>query len=298
MYSYDERQQAVELYLKLGKRIRATIRQLGYPTKTALESWYQEFQERGDLHVAYVRSKQKYLVEQKNVAIDHYMNHGRCFAVILKLLGYPGRGTLIEWVRERYPETRTSVVGKVGRTSISVSLASKQAAVYELCTREGSALAVAQKLDVDRVTLYNWKNQLLGREVSTWMKRQKQRPAGADRSELERQVESLRRDIRNLQLEHDLLKKANEILKKDLGVSLQLLSNREKTALVDALREQYALPDLLDRLDLARSSYFYHRSRLGCADKYAEVRRTITDIFESNHRSYGYRRIQASLRMR
>lgn len=65
--------------------------------------------------------------------------------------------------------------------------------------------------------------------------------------------------------------------------------------LADALREEYALPELLDRLDLARSSYFHHRPRLGVADKYAEVRRTITDIFESNHRSYGYRRIQASL---
>ena len=127
------------------------------------------------------------------------------------------------------------------------------------------------------------------------MKRDKRPTAGADRTELERQVESLRRDIRNLQLEHDLLKKANEILKKDLGVSLQLLSNREKTTLVDALRDEYALPELRGRLDLARSSYFYHRSRLKVADKYADVRRTISDIFESNHRSYGYCRIQASL---
>lgn len=30
MYSYEERVRAVELYLKLGKRIKATIRQLGY----------------------------------------------------------------------------------------------------------------------------------------------------------------------------------------------------------------------------------------------------------------------------
>lgn len=293
MYSYDERLRAVELYLKLGKRIRATIRQLGYPTKNSLKSWHQEFLNRGDLHAAYVRSKQKYSLEQKDIAIEHYMNHGRCFTATLKVLGYPGRGTLTEWVRERYPETRTSVVGKVGRTS--VSLASKRAAVYELCTREGSAQAVAQRLDVDRVTLYNWKNLLLGREASSLMKRDQRPTADADRTELERQIESLRRDIRNLQLEHDLLKKANEILKKDLGVSLQNLSNREKTTLVDALREEYALPDLLDRLDLARSSYFYHRSRRNKADKYAEVRRTITDIFENNHRSYGYRRIQASL---
>lgn len=29
MYSYEDRLRAVRLYLKLGKRIRATIRQLG-----------------------------------------------------------------------------------------------------------------------------------------------------------------------------------------------------------------------------------------------------------------------------
>lgn len=293
MYTHEERLRAVDLYVKLGRRSRATIRELGYPTKNSLKNWYQEFLKRGGLQVVYVRSKQKYSAEQKNVAIEHYMNHGRCFSATLKALGYPGRGTLTEWVRERYPETRKCVVGKAVRPT--VTLASKRAAVYELCTREGSAQAVAQRLDVDRVTLYNWKKQLLGREAPAPMKRDKHPPAGTDRTELERQVESLRRDIRNLQLEHDLLKKANEILKKDLGVSLQLLSNREKTMLVDALREEYVLPELLDRLNLARSSYFYHRSRMAGADKYAEVRRTITDIFESNHRSYGYRRIQASL---
>ncbi len=55
------------------------------------------------------------------------------------------------------------MVGHAGRPA--ASLASKQVAVYELSTREGSAQAVARKLDVDRVTLYNWKNQLLGREL-------------------------------------------------------------------------------------------------------------------------------------
>lgn len=46
--------------------------------------------------------------------------------------------------------------------------------------------------------------------------------------------------------------------------------------------------ELLDRLDLPRSSYFYHRSRLRAADKYAEVRPAITEIFEEAHRAYGY----------
>lgn len=143
--------------------------------------------------------------------------------------------------------------------------------------------------------MYNWKNQLLGREAPASMKHSNNSPPVPERAELERQLESLQRDIRQLQLERDLLKKANEILKKGLGVDLQLLTNREKTLLVDALKELYALPELLAQLDLARSSYFYHRARVKVADKYLAVRQTLTEIFELNHRCYGYRRMQASL---
>ncbi|MBX8828158.1 IS3 family transposase, partial [Ochrobactrum sp. SFR4] len=89
----------------------------------------------------------------------------------------------------------------------------------------------------------------------------------------------LQHDIQKLQLEHDLLKKANEILKKDLGVDLQLLSNREKTLLVDALKDLYQLSDLLAQLRLARSSYFYHRARMRVTDKYLTIRQNITEIF-------------------
>ena len=293
MYSYEDRRRAVELYIKLGKRMGATIRKLGYPTKNSLKKWHQEFSGDGDLRIAYARKKQKYSPAQIDQAVEHYLSNGRCYTATIQALGYPSRKKLADWVSERNPEFRRRVVGKTGKAMASLDV--KRAAVYELCTRDGSAQSVAQKLDFDRVTLYNWKNQLLGREAPASMKRKPHPPAGDDRADLLRQMESLKRDIRNLQLEHDLLKKANEILKKDLGVSLQLLSNREKTALVDALRNVYELPELLACIVLARSSYFYHRTRLRGTDKYAEVRRTITDIFESNHRSYGYRRVQASL---
>jgi putative transposase len=165
----------------------------------------------------------------------------------------------------------------------------------QLCTRQDSAQAVADKLGVCRPTLYNWKNQLLGREASSSMKHINPSPREQERDELERQVESLRREVRQLRLEQDLLNKANELLKKGLGVDLQLLSNREKTLLIDALREHYGLPELLGQLGLARSSYFYHRARAAMGDKYIQVRQSIAEIFESNHRCYGYRRLQASL---
>ncbi|PZX04480.1 hypothetical protein DFS13_104451 [Burkholderia sp. 28_3] len=46
------------------------------------------------------------------------------------------------------------------------------------------------------------------------MKRRKNLASAPGPAELEQQLESLRRDIRQLQLERDILKKANELLKK------------------------------------------------------------------------------------
>jgi len=51
MYSYADRLRAVELYIRLGKRLNATIRQLGYPTKNALKGWYREYLQHLDLRV-------------------------------------------------------------------------------------------------------------------------------------------------------------------------------------------------------------------------------------------------------
>ncbi len=293
MYSYDDRIRAVELYIKLGKRVRPTIRQLGYPTKNALKGWYRAYQQRLDLPVGYAGRDPKFSQAQKAAALEHYLAHDRCIAATIRALGYPCRGTLTAWIREALPETRRAVVGSVGQRSYPAAL--KRAGIVALCTRQDSAQAVADKLGVCRPTLYNWKNQLLGREAPASMKRKNNSPPAPERAELERQLEALQRDIRQLQLERDLLNKANELLKKGLGVDLQLLTNREKTLLIDALREHHGLPELLAQLGLARSSYFYHRARTAVGDKYHSVRQSITDIFESNHRCYGYRRLQASL---
>ena len=265
MYSYEDRIRAVKLHIKLGKRVGATLRQLGYPTKNALKSWHREFEQHQDLPATRFRSWQKYSDEQKQIAVEHFLNHDRNITGAIKALGYPCRDTLAAWINDLHPEAKHHVVGKAGGALYEPEV--KQAAVIELCTRRTSAQAVAQKLAVSRLTLYKWKNQLLGREVPTSMKHSNETPPDVQSLGLEQQIESLRRDIWQLQLEHDLLKKANELLKKGLGVDLSLLSNREKTLLVDALRQTYALAELFAELGLARSSYFYHRAQLLGADK-------------------------------
>ena len=290
MYSHEDRLRAVQLYIKLGKRVGLTIRQLGYPTKNALKAWFRQYEQHIDMPAGYTRQA-KYTQAQRERAVNHYLENGRCISATIRTLGYPCRPLLSAWVQEWRPERCPRIVGR----SRERSPAEKQSAVIALCLRQGSARSVADELGLSRPTLYNWKHQLLGSDISVPMTRKREPFPSPERDELEQQVESLRRDIRRLQLEQDILKKANELLKKDLGIDQQLLTNREKTQLVDALRPTYALAELLRAVGLPRSSFFYHLARLEVGDKYVEVRRAMADIFERNYRCYGYRRMRASL---
>lgn len=80
------------------------------------------------------------------------MTNDRCFAAAIRTLGYPSRQRLSDWVCGLHPEAKQRVAGKVRKEASS--LAFKRAAVFELCTRSGSAQVLAETLDVDRVTLY------------------------------------------------------------------------------------------------------------------------------------------------
>jgi putative transposase len=87
MYSYEERMRAVELYIKLGKRLRATIRELGYPTKNALKGWYREYERGQDLATRSVPRAPKFSEAQKQVALEHYASQGRCISRTLRAFG-------------------------------------------------------------------------------------------------------------------------------------------------------------------------------------------------------------------
>ena len=293
MYSYADRIRAVELYIKLGLRVRATIHQLGYPTKNALKGWYQHYLKHRDLPASQAPRAPKYSLQQRQVAVAHYLAYDRCIAATMRVLGYPGRGTLTAWVRQDCPEISKSMVGRSWPTTKPDALMCE--GVVQLCARQSSAQEIADKLGVCRGTLYNWKNQLLGPCAPASMKHSPKRSPVLDEAALRRQVESLRQDVRRLKIERELLKQAHEILKNGADIDLHRLANKDKAVLVEALHGQYELPELLSLVGLARSSYFYHRARLKLADKYVDLRRSITEIFDNNYRCYGYRRVQASL---
>ena len=74
------------------------------------------------------------------------------------------------------------------------------------------------------------------------------------------------------------------------------MKNREKAVIIDAIRDRYSLPMLLNALHLSKSSYYYQEAAIQKEDKYVDARKRVVEIFHENKKRYGYRRIHGILR--
>lgn len=227
-----------------------------------------------------------YTREQKQAAVDHYLEHGRCLARTVRALGYPSKQALSGWCEELVPKQR-----KRSGNGVQFTHEQKKDAVIALCSRRGSAKQVAEAHGTNRESLYNWKRELLGKERAMAKTTGQADDLPDDKEKLLSEIETLKRDIKRLKMEKDILEAAAELIKKDPGVDLKDLSNREKTILVGALKTEHPLEALLQALSLARSSYYYQSWAQGLESKYAALKARIIELFDENNRSYGYRRI-------
>ena len=255
MYSIEKRMKAIELYIKYDRCAADVIRKLGYPDRKTLRNWYKAYLEEQETGVTGNLGcrRKKYSQEQMVTAVEYYLEHGHNLSRTIRALGYPSsRGTLRSWCDELAPGSRKTYVG-----GVKYDYEQKQEAVIALCTRNSSADEVAEEYAVTRQALYSWKNILLGKGDEISMSKEENVPLPEEKEELLAEIERLKCEIRKLKLEKDVLIGTMEILKKDPGVDPKNLTNKEKTLLVDALRSEYRLKELLSCPGLARSTYFY-----------------------------------------
>ncbi len=292
MYSKEERKKAVDLYIQYNKQLSKTIRTLGYPSsRNTLRKWYYEFRDGYELKDKVTR-KPKYTEEQKEKAIKYYFDHGTNVTKTIAVLGYPSRALLKAWINEKFPGQQKDCSYR--KSLVEYTCEQKDFAVKELLLREKTVKEIAENIGVDRVTLYNWKNQKLGKEAVAKVISRTNLPN--DKESLELEVKRLKEQIRKLELEKDILEKTADIIKKDPGINPEKLTNKEKTEVIDALKNKYKLKELLCFLKLSKSSYFYQKARLLKDDKYSQLREDITAIFNENYKIYGYRRIYLALK--
>lgn len=115
----------------------------------------------------------------------------------------------------------------------------------------------------------------------------KGRPRGSTKPKPVTEEDKLRRRVEQLEAENAYLKKI---------AGLEEPATRLKVKAIVTLKSTHHLEDLLAAAGLARSTFFYHQQRLTAADKHAQLKQAIRDIFERMNRHYGYRRVHAHLR--
>lgn len=289
MYSVEERLKAVKLYIYYDLSYAALLREFGPIDRKTIKSWYRKYKNQNSLEP----QKTGYTYEEKLAAVNYYLEHDKCIARACKELGYPCRPILRQWILEIAPQ---EYIIQKSRVIKHFTQFQKKKAVISLCTRQKSAETVAKLHGTNRRSLYIWRKQLLGENSLRKPPKEDSMPSTTEElkeenESLKIQRDALKKEIHRLQLERDILEQAAKIIKKDRGITLDTLTNKEKAILIDALKEKYNLKELLSVFHMSKSSYYYQELTLNSIDKYWEARKYIKKSFEESGGCYGYRRV-------
>ena len=89
-------------------------------------------------------------------------------------------------------------------------------------------------------SLYNWNKKYVSDELNAQIQKDKLE-ANTEITSLKEEIQRLQKDIYQLRIEKDILEKAAGLLKKDESIDINDLTNKEKTIIINALRDQYQL---------------------------------------------------------
>ena len=252
-----------------------------------------------------------YTREEKERALKEFERLGSVQAVI-NLLGYPSRHTLYVWYRNKIANTpdyhgapdkpyhiKQKYINSSGHPRYPDTNLKLDA--IKRCFSLGEGVEyVSREIGYSRMSIYSWYRKYQKYGVAGLMSSKKQiKRESIDinkSSSKQEEIIELQEQIKQLQMEVDVLKEALNLLKKDHGINVMKLKNREKAVVIDAMKDKYPLSDLLRILKIAKSSYYYQATVLKQPDKYSNVREKIKELFNDNRRCYGYRRIHQELK--
>lgn len=252
-----------------------------------------------------------YTKEQKERALKEFERLGSVQAVVT-LLGYPSRNTLYTWYRNKIagvPDYHGSLDKKYQIKQKYINApehprypdTNLKLEAIKRCFSLGEGVEyVSREIGYSRMSIYTWYRQYRKYGVAGLMSSKKQ----IKREHIDFNTESapnqdiseLQEQIKQLQMEVDVLKEALNLLKKDPGINITELKNREKAVVIDAMKDKYPLPLLLKFLHIAKSSYYYQRTAIKRPDKHGAIHKNIIELFKENRSCYGYRRIHNELK--
>lgn len=220
----------------------------------------------------------------------------------VRILGYPSREYLYKWIKnENIPKKerkKLPIIINSSKHPRNPPIKIKLDAMKRCFELGESVKYVAEDIGYTRATIYQWRKKYLLKGKIALMNRKdliKREKLLEGKETSISELENLKKKIFSMQLEIDILKETIDVLKKDQGINLKRLTNKEKVMMVNTLKNKYSLPLLLKILSLPKSSYYYHK-KIRQKNKYEEIRNKIKKIFEQNKSCFGYRRIHALLK--
>ena len=234
------------------------------------------------------------------VALKVYHQCGSVAATV-RILGYPTRRALYTWIANEgtaKPERKPLKNINTAKHPRNPSAEIKMDAIHRCFQLGESIKSVSNDIGYTRASIYSWRKKYLQGGAAALMNDKNIKPntltEGSAASAPE--LEQLQTQIRDMQMEIDILKETINVLKKDPGIDQTALKNREKAVIIDALKNKYSLPTLLKQLELSKSSYYYQKAAMKKPDRYEAVRYRIDQLFHENKQRYGYRRVYALLK--
>ena len=231
--------------------------------------------------------ERNYTQAEKEAALAYYHKCGSN-SKTRRVLGYPSKSCLYYWINEEGKEVKPRVVRDNCKGHASFD--EKMEAIHRCYELNEDIKLVAEELNRDATTIRTWHRMYQKEGAVALMKK----PTKSKKRDIEinaEDIDAIKVQMLNLQLENDILRETIEVLKKDPGIDQTALKNREKAVIVDALKDKYSLPTLLEKIELSKSSYYYQEKVMKSPDKYAALRNKIRKIFYNNKKRYGYRRI-------
>lgn len=220
---------------------------------------------------------------------------------VIQQLGYPTRARLYDWIamRESAPKNKAprrrynNTPNQPRHPAVELKLET----IHRCFELGENVQLVSEEIGYSRASIYTWRKKYILNGAAALMNTKDdprgELPEGEPASSEE--VAQLKAKMRDMQMEIDILKETFNVLKKDPGVDMTVLMNREKAVIIGALKDKYSLPLLIQKLNLSKSSYYYQRKQMKSPDKYASLRIRILELFAKTSERYGYRRIHALL---
>jgi transposase InsO family protein/transposase-like protein len=235
-----------------------------------------------------------YTQEQREYAVQYYLLNGRSARDTVKEIGYPSHECLCIWLRE---DGISIAHGGARKSRVQLPYEEKIKAIRRCYDFGESPSKVASEIGVSNGSvIYGWRKIFLEKgEIALMTRAEIRSNADKNNVSIPENTDDLKYVNERLQMENDILKEIIGVLKKDPGVDPNALSNKEKTTVIDALRQRYQLTSLLTTLSIPKSSYYYSSAAGRKPDKYADLRMRVREIFDENEARYGSERIWLAL---